>query len=117
MPSRRGDAVRALGLLTGGVGADRRTLDDGSRVDGDVTVAGQRPREAVHAPRRRPALLLADSVVLRAVAGALEPAARRARRHAAPEVRTLLVQRDEPELHPGDDALVVDRARVGHGVG
>src|SRR5688572_17532479 len=65
MLSTTGDAVRPLGLLAGGVGADRRAVDDGAGVHGDVTVAGDRDREAVHAAWSGASLLLADPVVLR----------------------------------------------------
>src|SRR3954447_18192919 len=61
------DAVRTLGLLAGGVGADRRALDDLAGVHADVAAA-LGDREAVEAARRRAALLLAVAVVLRTVA-------------------------------------------------
>ena len=64
--------------------------------------------EAVEATRRRAALLLADPVVLRAVARALEPLRRHALRHPAAEVHALLVQRDEPGLHAGELGRRVD---------
>src|SRR5215213_4582705 len=83
------DAVRTFGLLAGGVRADRHALDDEPRVDGDVAGGRENQREVVHAARRRAALLLADLVVLRAVAAALEPLARDALRNTAAEVRTL----------------------------
>ena len=70
-----------------GLGVD----DDDAALDGD--------REAVQAPRRGAALLLADPVVLRAVARALEPLRRLAPRHPAAQVHALLVE--------GDDALLV----------
>src|SRR5687767_13437341 len=79
------DAVGTLGLLAGGVGADRRARDD----DRGVHVhppAGDRQREAVHATRRRAALLLPVAVVLRAVALALEPLRGLALRHATAQV-------------------------------
>ena len=69
-------------------------------------VADDVEREAVHATRGRAALLLTDAVVLRAVARALEPLAAVALRHAAAEVRALLVQRDEAVLHAGEQRLV-----------
>ena len=81
----------------GGPGDDRAGVDD------DVAVAADRDREAVHAARRRAGLLLADLVVLRAVARALEPLAGDALRHAAAEVRALLVERDDALLHAGED--------------
>jgi hypothetical protein len=58
--------------------------------------------EAIHASRRRAGLLLADAVVLAAVAGALEPLRCRAAGHAATEVRALLVERDDAGFHAGD---------------
>src|SRR4051812_27399980 len=101
-----GDAVRALGLLAGGVRADRRAGHDRAGVDRHVAVAGDRDGEAVHAARRRTGLLLADLVVLRAVTRALEPLAGHARRHAAAEVRALLVERhDAALLHAGQDVV------------
>src|SRR6185436_5688457 len=113
-----GDAVRALGLLAGGVRADRRTGHDGAGVDRHVAVAGDRDREAVHPSRRRAGLLLADLVVLRPVARALEPLAGHAGRHAAAEVWALLVERhDATLLHAGQDVVGVDGARLGQGVG
>jgi len=66
------DAVRALGLLAGGVGPDGRALNDGSCVYGQDTV-GYRSGKAVHPTGGRAAPLLAYLVVLRTVAGALEP--------------------------------------------
>src|SRR5262245_13579345 len=89
------DAVRPGGLLTRGVRADGRAEEDRARVDGDDTRRDRDP-EAVHAPRRRTTALLADLVVLTAVAGALEPLRRQALRHPATEVRALLVQRVDP---------------------
>src|SRR5689334_8694756 len=90
-------AVRALGLLSGGVGADRRALDDGARIDGQLAARDGRG-EAIHAARGRAALLLAGLVVLRAVARALEPLRRLAGRHAAAEMRALLVQDGDARL-------------------
>src|SRR3954467_4443527 len=93
------DAVGALGLLAGRVGADRRAGDDRAGVHRDVAVGGDRQREAVHPARCRPGLLLADLVVLRPVARALEPLAGDALRHAAAEVRALLVEGDDARFH------------------
>ena len=62
---------------------------------------------AVEAARRRAAALLADPVVLRAVAGALEPLRLLAPRHPAAEVHALLVQRDHPLLHPREHRRVL----------
>ena len=53
-----------------------------------------------------PALLLADLVVLRAVAGALEPLTRDALRDAAPEVRALLVLSDQALPHADEQVSV-----------
>src|SRR4051794_20615550 len=109
-----GDAVRALGLLAGRVRADRRSRHDRAGVDRHVAVPGDRDREPVHAARRRPGLLLADLVVLRPVARALEPLAGEARRHAAAEVWALLVERHDPALlHARQDVVGVDRAGLG----
>src|ERR1700688_3612943 len=106
-------AVRALGLLAGGVGTDGRPDEHGLGVnaDGAVTVDGE--REAVEPARRRAALLLADAVVLRSVARALEPLRAEAPRHAAAQVDALLVQGDVALLHAGDDRVGV-RTRL-HG--
>src|ERR1700712_5370015 len=93
-----GDAVGTLGLLAGGVGADRRALDDHAGVDGGRAVADL-AGEAVQATRRRATLLLARLVVLRAVTAALEPLRREAGRHAAAEVHALLVERHHAGLH------------------
>src|SRR3954464_13352561 len=73
------DAVRTFGLLTSGVGADRWALDDAAltRVH-RYDISGELRSEPVEAPRCGTALLLANPVVLRAVAGALEPLRRRA---------------------------------------
>src|SRR5437868_6100328 len=108
------DAVRTFGLLSGRVRADRRALHDArrARVHRDVPARDLR-REPVEATRRRTALLLADPVVLRTVARALEPLRGRAVRHAAAEVHTLLVQEDEARLHPGDDRRGVGRHLLG----
>ena len=73
-------------MIGAGVDAERRRPS---------TVIGKRSR-----PRGAgPALLLADAVVLRAVALALEPLRGHALRHAAAEVHALLVERGEPGLH------------------
>src|SRR3954453_11493050 len=78
-----GDRERAEGDLAG---VDR---EDAVVVDGDA--------EAVHGARRRPVLgargLLAEPVVARAVARALEPEVLDARVGLAAEVRTALVER------------------------
>ena len=65
---------------------------------------------------RRAALLLADLVVLRAVARALEPLRGDALRHAAAEVRALLVQRVDAVLHAVQHGLHV-HALLGLGQG
>src|SRR5687768_8142559 len=89
--ARPSDAVRALGLLAGGVDADGGPLDGRARrVDGDAAVAAHVHRPAVHAPGGRTTFLLADPVVLGAVAGALEPLRRGAPGNPAPEVGALL---------------------------
>src|SRR4051812_25606509 len=111
-------AVRALGLLAGGVRADRRTEDDLGRrgVDRDRAVGSDRDREPVEAARRRAALLLADPVVLRTVARALEPLRRGAARHTTAEVDALLVERHDAGLHAGEARLALVRdARLGQG--
>src|SRR3954451_21861506 len=100
------DARRALLPLSGGVGTDRRALHHYRGVDDDV-VARDLHREAVHAARRRTPLLLADPVVLRAVARALEPLRGLAPRDTAAEVRALLVEGDVALGHPGQDAGLV----------
>ena len=68
----RTDAVRSLGLLTGGIRPDRRALDDRAGVDGQDTVA-DRHGEAIHAAGSRASALLSNLVVLRTVAGTLKP--------------------------------------------
>src|SRR3954462_15573980 len=73
-------AQGALGVLTGGVRPDGRTEKDRSRVDDDAAVARLRRVEPVETARRGAGLLLADAVVLRAMARALEPLRRRAER-------------------------------------
>src|SRR3954452_14389818 len=88
------DAVGALCLLAGGVGSDGRPLDDEAGVH-DQRVAADLHGEVVEAAWRGPTLLLADAVVLRPVARALEPLRGRAVGHAAAEVHALLVQRDD----------------------
>src|SRR4051795_5566937 len=96
------DAVGALCLLAGGVGSDGRPLDDETGVH-DQRVPADLHGEVVEAARRGPALLLADTVVLRAVARALEPLRGQAVRDAATEVHALLVERDDPGLHTCED--------------
>src|ERR1044072_3194039 len=86
------DAVRAFSLLAGGVGGDRGTLDDQPGVD-RRGVAVDVDGEPVEPPGGRSALLLADPVVLRTVAGALEPLRGLAPRPPAPHVAALLEQR------------------------
>src|SRR5205085_4545231 len=100
------DAVRALGLLPGGVGADRRPLDDGAGVDRHG-IAIDLDREPVETPGGRPTLLLADPVVLGAVARALEPLRRLAPGHTAAEVDALLEEGNQAGLHAGQDRLGV----------
>src|SRR5207248_4533033 len=100
------DAVRALCLLTGGVGADRRALEDEPGVDRHLAT-GDFGREPVEAPGGRPALLLADPAVLRAVAGALEPLRRLAPRHPTAEMDALLVEHHDAGLHLGEGRLRV----------
>src|SRR5688572_8696280 len=109
---RASDAVGALGFLTGRVGADRHALDDVARVDGDLVGGRELEREVVETARRRPRLLLADTVVLRTVTTALEPLARRALGDAAPEVRTLLPARDQTALHAGQQGVLIDGLRL-----
>ena len=65
-------AVRAIGLLAGGVGPDGWALNDGACVYGQDAV-GYRSGKAVHAAGGWAAPLLAYLVVLRTVSGALEP--------------------------------------------
>src|SRR6266508_822437 len=86
VPSHAGDAVRSLGLLAGGVGTDRRSGVHLAGVDRDVSAGINREEKAVHATRCRAGLLLADLVVLRAVAGTFEPTTRVALRNAAAEM-------------------------------
>src|SRR5438270_11916070 len=88
------DAVRAFRLLSGGVGADGRAGDDRLGVNHDHATLDRRG-EAVETARGRAALLLADPVVLRPVARALEPLRRLAPRHPAAQVHALLVQVDD----------------------
>src|SRR5680860_105067 len=54
---RRSDAVGTLGLLAGGVGADRRAQQDGAGVDRDLTGGGELELEVVQAARGRATLL------------------------------------------------------------
>src|SRR6478735_11437218 len=102
-------AVGALGLLAGGVRTDRRARDLLAGVDRDVAVGADRGRMAVHAARGGSGLLLADAVVLRAVALALEPLAGRALRHAAAEVGALLAEDRDALSHRDEERLVVDQ--------
>src|SRR5262249_4661377 len=95
-------ARRALLALARGVGADRRALGHRGRGDGHAVARGW-GRETVHAAPGGTAALLADPVVLRAVARALEPLRRLAPRHATAEVRALLIQGDIALLHPRDE--------------
>ena len=67
------DAVGAFSLLPGGVRADRRALDDRAGVDGENTIGRDAHGETVHAAWGRATTLFTDTVVLRTVAGALEP--------------------------------------------
>ena len=77
----------------------------GPRREGPVSMMrlprGHGDGAAVEAAGRRAALLLADPVVLRAVAGALEPLRGLAERHPAAEVDALLVERHEAGVHAG----------------
>src|SRR5690606_23463649 len=107
-PTRFGDAVRALGLLAGGVGALGRAGDDAAGVDDEVAVVVDRHGEAVHATGGGTALVLADPVVLRAVAAALEPLGGDALGHPAPEVGAGLPEGDEPGPHALELGLGVD---------
>src|SRR5262245_46029325 len=100
------DARRALGALTGRVRADRRAGDDDPGVDGQLG-AGHRDDEPVEAARGGTTTLLADPVVLRAVAGALEPLRGLAPRDLATEVHALLVEGDDALLHPRQHQLVL----------
>src|SRR4051794_38859057 len=63
------DAQRAFGLLAGRVGADRRTVEDHTRVYLELA-AVDREVEAVEPARRGAGFLFADAVVLRTVARA-----------------------------------------------
>src|SRR5580765_8519897 len=85
------DAVGAFGHLAGGVGSDGRTLREERGVDGHVA-AGDEHLETIEPPGRGTVALLADAVVLRAVARALEPLRGLTPRDAAAEVHALLVQ-------------------------
>src|SRR5262249_47030395 len=100
------DAGRAFGALPRRVGTDRRPRDDDARVDRQAA-ARRADDEPVETTRGRTTALLADPVVLRAVAGALEPLRREAPRHLAAEVHALLVQRHDALFHPGDDGRVL----------
>src|SRR5689334_19212767 len=100
------DAVRAFGLLAGGVRADGRALDDASGVDRH-RVAIDFDGEPVETPGGGATLLLADPVVLRAVAGALEPLRGLAPRNPAAEVDALLEERHQARLHTGQDRVRV----------
>src|SRR5680860_833769 len=97
---------RSLGRLTRRVRADRRPGDDLASVDLDAA-ARHGEREPVEAARGGPGLLLADAVVLRAVAWALEPLRRVAPRNPAAQVHALLVQRDVALFHAGYHARLV----------
>src|SRR5581483_3537465 len=105
-------AMRALGLLAGGVGTDGRALHDLLGVHHDLT-ALHAHREAVKPARGRATLLLAHPVVLRAVARALEPLRALAPRHPASEVDAPLVERHHPGLHPFEHAPAVDGLGLG----
>ena len=74
--------------------------DDHLGVDDDVAAAVDLGDEAVEAAGGRAALLLADPVVLRAVAGALEPLRALAPRDTAAQVDALLVEGDDALLMP-----------------
>src|SRR5947209_3908845 len=91
LPDRH--AMRPLGLLAGGVGADDRSQGDEAGVDRDLAAADV-DREPVESPGGGPTLFLADAVVLRPVAGTLEPLRRLAPRHPAAQVHALLVEGD-----------------------
>src|SRR6476661_1237699 len=105
-------AQRAFRLLPGGVGADRGAVVDRAGVDLHLTAVDGEV-EAVESARRRAGLLLADAVVLRAVAGAFEPLRRLAERDTATEVYAPLVQRDHPVLlHAVVDRRLVDLLRL-----
>src|SRR3546814_13729461 len=95
-----GDAVRTLGLLAGGVGADRRADQHGAGVNADgAAVDGD--REAVENTGGGATLLLAEPVILRAVALELEPLRGDALGHAATEVDALQVERPLTGHHAG----------------
>src|SRR5919106_222669 len=100
-------AERSLRLLLDRVGATRRTVDPRARVHADQAVLHDDP-EPVHPARRRTVPVLPGAVVLRAMAGALEPLALDAEGHPAPEVDALLVQRHEAVA----DQALVDGARL-----
>src|SRR3982074_2032730 len=79
-------AQRPFRFLTSRVGADRRSQDGGAaRVDRH-RVAGEHRGPAVEPSGRGARLLLADLVVLRTVARALEPLRALAERDAATEM-------------------------------
>src|SRR5919106_558253 len=100
-------AERSLRLLLDRVGATRRTVDPRARVHADQAVLHDDP-EPVHPARRRTVPVLPGAVVLRAMAGALEPLALDAEGHPAPEVDALLVQRHEAVA----DQALVDGVRL-----
>ena len=97
-PAWASDAARALGLLAGGVRC--RWPGPGRRVPVLIVtaVAVDLDGELVETPGGGATLLLADPVVLGAVAGALEPLRRLAPRHPAAEVDALLEEGDEARL-------------------
>src|SRR5207302_2310461 len=88
------DAERTFGVLPGRVRPARRPRLDIAGVDRE-RAARQRQRHAVEPARCRAELVLTGAVVLRAVAGALEPLRRLAERDAAAEVDASLVQRHQ----------------------
>ena len=79
-------------------GLKEATPEDAELIGRCHLAAAHSESEAVEATRRRARLLLADPVVLRAVARAFEPLRCRAERHPATEMHAPLVQRDDPDL-------------------
>src|SRR5918994_7392285 len=78
------------------VGAARRTDDDLRGVDEDVACRGHLDAEPIEPARRRTEPVLARGVVLRAVAGALEPLGLTTEGNTTAKVHTPLVQRHDP---------------------
>src|SRR5687768_342584 len=92
---RPAHAERPLGSLVDGVGSPRRSADDrgGVHRHGRALHGDPEPVQAGGGGPQRP---FAGAVVLRAVAGALEPLALLAEGHPAAQVGALLVDGHEP---------------------